>query len=1252
MPLINRIQKEILALNGGQFQKLADDYLYKLGYKNLTALGSAVGSNKVRKGTPDSYSKAQGKGYVFKEYTTQADINGSLLKKLEEDIEKCLDESKTGLKVEEIDEIVLCHTGQLKANELAVLTEMCKVKKVNFNQFGIDQIAYDLKEKYKGLAKDHLNIEVDTGQILKKDEFISSYTNNSFVTSLKTKVVGREKEISKIVSDLEFSNLVIISGGQGTGKTRIAIEAVGKFVEEKNEFDDYYIFNRFDQDLFNDLHILMSESSNIILLVDDANRISRFDYVIQYLSEVKEGFNLKIVATVRDYARNQIEGSIQKLESISRIEIIKLEEAQINELLGNEYDITNQEYLNRINEIADGNPRLAMMAGKIAVQSQSLLSLSDVSDLYSKYYESIEGEFKELKNPEYLKIAGTISFFRAIDFKNDTLMESLRKSIQLDKESIIRVSNKLHSMELVDIYEDEVVKVSDQIISTYILYLACFKEKVLSFGDLLESYYPEYRSKFVDALNPIFSSFEFETLKKVIHPSLEEKIKEFTEQGSQNELIELLDFFWFLRIDKTLLLIKKIVDEIEEVESMAKKYDEIIAVGSTEKNTILSILSGFKRTEIGHYRSAVQLLIMILKKNFNYIGRVFKIFNEGFSFEYDSFKYGYVYQEILMNELWKVCKNGDHNFRLLFIKLSKSFLKTSFSSTKNSRGNSISLINFELYQTEKLESLRGKVWERLMTLYKEGEEFSQLVFNVIKGYSSNGLYNPSKEILSFDSQYIHSFINDNLSSDDIGHVYFVSNYIRFLKEHSIDFSSEIELSYNNSKREFIELMFFDPDSDIKYEERSVLHLQNIHDYFETYSVDDYLSFIEEARVLLQVNTERDYTLRSSIGYVFNDLLEKDLESYLLVMKYCLTHGNPLEFNLPYILSDLSKKQGVDKTLEYAYSLKSDFENSLLMGILASAYKEEITKDHFALLCDLYRNSPINDLYSHLDFVLKYERVFKGAVAEIVSILLERDRNGDVNFAFIYSIIFNKYSELNKRLLELFDGRFHILKEVYFKIVKAKDSHDYDFTSFKKLYEYDNSFLFEYLEFLIDESKIITTLENGNFTFLWLYDDYHERMKKVSHFLRERDTPNRVDRILKYFFKIVKNDKDQITKEKRQDIFITQEIQKSALDVDYMTILFDAITEFSIERRKNHISTFLLNNVSFDAFKYLPIEPSGWSWSGSAVPMYQGRIDFLKEIKDLMEGLDFIEHRNYLDDRISGLRKWIKNEQKRDFLRDY
>ncbi len=70
MTKINQIQNAISELEGGAFQKLADSYLVKKGYSQINPIGSVIGKNKTRTGTPDTLIPLPNGKYVFAEYAT------------------------------------------------------------------------------------------------------------------------------------------------------------------------------------------------------------------------------------------------------------------------------------------------------------------------------------------------------------------------------------------------------------------------------------------------------------------------------------------------------------------------------------------------------------------------------------------------------------------------------------------------------------------------------------------------------------------------------------------------------------------------------------------------------------------------------------------------------------------------------------------------------------------------------------------------------------------------------------------------------------------------------------------------------------------------------------------------------------------------------------------------------------------------------------------------------------------------------
>src|ERR1700722_18817535 len=110
MSKINQIEAALREVEGGKFQRVANSYVHEKGYRNLNTIGSVIASDKTRVGTPDAYSRQPNGKLVFIEHTTdQGDIEG----KLNGDLNKCLNEEKHGVPLDEIEEIILCHTSNL-----------------------------------------------------------------------------------------------------------------------------------------------------------------------------------------------------------------------------------------------------------------------------------------------------------------------------------------------------------------------------------------------------------------------------------------------------------------------------------------------------------------------------------------------------------------------------------------------------------------------------------------------------------------------------------------------------------------------------------------------------------------------------------------------------------------------------------------------------------------------------------------------------------------------------------------------------------------------------------------------------------------------------------------------------------------------------------------------------------------------------------------------------------------------------------
>ena len=634
MSKINQIQNKLRELDGGAFQKLAEAYLYKEGYTHLTSVGSVIGSNKVKIGTPDTFVTLLDGRYVFAEHTTQ---QSGVYKKFRADLDKCFNETKTRIPIVEIEEVVFCYNTDLAPADERALAKECQSRGVNLRLYGMTRISHDLYQKYVGLAQSELGIEVDTGQIMLPNDFVEAYNKSALATPLDTSFHFRENELRQILASLETKQITVVSGRPGVGKSRLALESVDRFKECNPEFEVRCIFNR-GVDLFQDLRVHFAGSGSYLVFIDDANRVSGLDYVFQLLHHLSSNQTFKVILTVRDYALNKVVKAAQPYGGATEVKVEPLEDKQIKELVEKIYGIFNHRYLDRIAGISKGNPRLAVMASQIAKREETLHSIRDVSALYDEYYSSIRKDLADLDNQDLLKVAGVMTFFRTVDRSNEEVMKAIENAFGIAPATFWKAATKLHELEVLDMYENEVVKTSDQVLATYLFYLAFFKEQVLEFSTVLEHSFPKYYHKLTDAIYPVLDAFDRDVIEMVLRPQVDRRWKEFQEAGDEDALLHLIRVFWFLNETETLLYARERIMEMRQ-----KTIDLTQLSFKPESNvssiSLLRVLEAFQYSDETNLNIALELMLDYAAKQPGDLPKVVYLLSEDLGFKHTSYIY-------------------------------------------------------------------------------------------------------------------------------------------------------------------------------------------------------------------------------------------------------------------------------------------------------------------------------------------------------------------------------------------------------------------------------------------------------------------------------------------------------------------------------------------------------------------------------------------------------------------------------------
>jgi hypothetical protein len=268
MAKLNEIQSAILRLDGGQFQKLADTYIYKkFGYKNIMDYGSHTGTNKTTRGVPDTYFSIGPGKYVFVMYGSHTN---NAFTKIRNDIIDCLDETKTGIEISKIQQIICCHTSSnISPKQDTELRKLCSDNGVLLDIISICTISQDLLNIYPIIARDELGIAVDSGQMLTIDDFIKIYDENPMVTPIGIGILGRDIEIKESLEKLNESKVLMVYGNSGVGKTRLALEVCKVYLDTHKDVVCYCIKNN-GLSLYEDLKAFIEIGKEYLIFIDDA----------------------------------------------------------------------------------------------------------------------------------------------------------------------------------------------------------------------------------------------------------------------------------------------------------------------------------------------------------------------------------------------------------------------------------------------------------------------------------------------------------------------------------------------------------------------------------------------------------------------------------------------------------------------------------------------------------------------------------------------------------------------------------------------------------------------------------------------------------------------------------------------------------------------------------------------------------------------------------------------------------------------
>lgn len=660
-----------MQLEGGAFQSLFDEYLYKkYKFTNIQTLGVQTATNKPTKGTPDAYVLTEDGKYILINYGS---VSSQPADKIRDDILSCFNTAQLSLEKDKIKRIICGHCStNIHIEQFNSIMEL--LEGVEIELIGIDTLSHDLALIYPHIAQNQLGVKIDTNQFFDIEDFVKVYDANGINAPINCTFLHREEEIDAICKSIRNNSVTVLTGSSGIGKTRLAIEACRAW--DDKEYTVYCVRSN-GIFLYGDIKYYIDNPGKYMLFFDDANMVVSMDNVLQTLLTFPTEYEIKILITVRDYARERVITTVSKYTIPQIIEIGRLTDEEIKDILKTDLGILNPDYLKKISEIASGNARLAFLAGIKSVD-KGYQAIRNAEDIFRNYYGHILSEANLTKDDIIMLFLITVA--GPVKGEENQLYTDLRRQYgaEIEEEATIE---KLYSLELIDWFQNEITKVSDQSFGNYILYYVLYEKKWISIEEIIGIAFPRYKNKAVYALKTLIDIFNSEDVAHYV----EDSIISAWNNVPEGQDMDYLEAFHQVDPDKALCIIKKKIEQEKYVDFDMHRFD----VDSKKNYRNISrkeigILGGFKYME--SFNDSIELLVTYFKKRPDLIMDFYFVVCDHLLYDKYSRNNKYKEENVLMDKLWEATNEGEnYNFSVFYIHVAKYALKTEFSYTEEVR---------------------------------------------------------------------------------------------------------------------------------------------------------------------------------------------------------------------------------------------------------------------------------------------------------------------------------------------------------------------------------------------------------------------------------------------------------------------------------------------------------------------------------------------------------------------------------------
>ncbi|WP_305118539.1 hypothetical protein [Thomasclavelia cocleata] len=1027
------------------------------------------------------------------------------------------------------------------------------IENVKIELLGLGTVSHDIVLKYRFLAQKFLNIPVDSGQIFDIEEFIEQYDAGKMNAPLNLSLVSREKEIQNLKEKIFINDLIIVSGASGVGKTKLVVE-VCKQIRNKCDIEVFCVKNN-GQLLYNDIRETISDSGSYLIFFDDANYTMNLESIFEFCisKNIDSEINIKFVMTVRDYAKDSIKKLALNKVKFEEIELKPLPFEDIKEIIKKELEVKNEYYLKQIVKIAQGNVRLAVLAA-VAAKERGYLAINNALDIFRNFYMPI---FEENKiNDSEIIVLFAISVFGPVMLNSHEGINYILNNNNISETEYIEICHRLNECELIEMYENSVIKIADQSFSNYILAYIFIEKRRLSIKDILLNLFPKYYSEIIYSINTLLQLFYSNTVLEYIGREINAA---WCECNPCDE-IEYVKAFRAFNEDKALLYAKRIIDETGTVLCVLDTDDFLQSVDNNiyEKDDIVQILTQFG--ESSQYNMAIDLLVEYFSKRPDIGNEICYGIAErmGINSNFDNITFKN--QKYLISMLYeKYEKSHNTNYGILLICIIKKFLRYEYHETEQGMSpNTVTIITYHLNYSNELMEYRKMLLYFLKKL-REEKHLCDNVDKVIANLHANG-NEETKKIFYEDVLLLHRLFDEEKNIPDFDLCVVFAELVNQLMRLEFD-SEEIEVFLNQNEEYIIykslSREYIKGESRKKEEQK---RKEIIAQLIKNYEYDEFVYLFNVCKNRECKNIENTWYIQQSLEIIF-DLIKEKTKQYLFVVEAYFECGTPFMYSLNNKVNDMLQIITTDDLENLIDKLNLDKKNKWKVSFYEEFPEEKITIKIVGDLIEFISNQREFKFIQipRVRYMIKYKNKGVDIVKSITDFLLKIGENKPYVIADFFGRLFDENEVEN--ILSFFDEDMESLMKLY--LLGMENEHfDYNGELVLRLILIDINFWKEITKKI--EINYKSTIDSEVFDKIWTMDNYTELINMAYENAKSSYFGKLSYEVIIHMF--ASSDKELDFIAKRKESWIKDRIIKYFNDEQEMINLFDVIsTSFSGKR---------------------------------------------------------------------------------------